>query len=241
MQKIKPLISGKYIDSELGEIVFRKNLRSRRMSIKILSDCLEVVLPIGFSEKDGMNFVESVRAKLISKQKMAKKKSVQLSSQTPLKTLTFDVHLKQTDRKDLFSSLKSGILTIEFPDSLQEEDAQTQLYFWNSINYFLRKEAKRVLPYRTKQLAEKFNFSFSEVKIQSSKTRWGSCNRKKTVNLSFYLLLLPQHLVDYVILHELCHTKEMNHSPKFWEWMEKVTDGKAKILRKELKGYTIPR
>jgi predicted metal-dependent hydrolase len=148
--------------------------------------------------------------------------------------------VKKVQRKDLFSSLKSGVLTIEYPEELDENDIHTQQYFWNSVNYFLRSEAKRILPYRTQQLAEKYHFSFSEVKIQSSKTRWGSCNLKRTINLSFYLLLLPQHLVDYVILHELCHTKEMNHSPRFWGWMDKVTDGKAKRLRAELKGYAIP-
>jgi len=105
----------------------------------------------------------------------------------------------------------------------------------------LRKEAKRLLYNRTKQLAAKHGFTFTDVKIQSSKSRWGSCSREKSINLSLYLMLLPVHLIDYVILHELCHTKEMNHGDKFWAWMDKVTENKAYELRQELKKYNMPR
>jgi len=58
--------------------------------------------------------------------------------------------------------------------------------------------------------------------------------------LSLYLMLLPADLVDYVILHELCHTKEMNHGPNFWIWMDRVTDKKSKELRAQLKNYHMP-
>lgn len=228
-------------DKELGRIVFKRNLHAKRLSIRIHSEKLEVNIPKGFSEKDGMKFVNSVRDKLLKKQNSAQQKSILITENSPLQTRTFLVQVKKTPRNDLYSTLKSGVLFIEFPERLEENDEKTQQYFWNSINYFLRKEAKRILPVRTRQLAEKYDFSFSEVKIQSSKSRWGSCNRKKIINLSFYLLLLPQHLIDYVILHELCHTEELNHSPKFWDWMDKVTDGKAKILRSELKNFSIPR
>ena len=228
-------------DKDLGLIIFKQHLRAKRMSIRILSDSLEVSLPRGFREKDGLKFIDEIREKLIKRQKSVNKKSILLTEEKGLSTLTFDVKIYIKDRKNIFASLKSGILSIECPQELNVEARDSQTYFWNTINYFLKKEAKRILPVRTQILADEFGFSYTDVKIQSSRTRWGSCNNKKNINLSFFLMLLPQHLVDYVILHELCHTKEMNHSPKFWAWMEKVTDGKAKILRNELKKYTIPK
>ena len=97
------------------------------------------------------------------------------------------------------------------------------------------------MPDRVKQLAEKYKFRYSSVKIQPSKTRWGSCSRERSINLSQYLLLLPAHLVDYVILHELCHTIEMNHGPRFWKLMDEVTDGQSKTLRAGLKDYHMPK
>ena len=75
------------------------------------------------------------------------------------------------------------------------------------------------------------------MKINSSKGRWGSCSARKAINLSYYLVLLPKHLIDYVLLHELCHTREMNHGERFWALLNSVTDGKALELREELKQY----
>jgi predicted metal-dependent hydrolase len=73
------------------------------------------------------------------------------------------------------------------------------------------------------------------VKIQSSRTRWGSCSASNSINLSLFLMALSSRLIDYVIKHELCHTVHHDHSDKFWRLMDDVTDGKAKALRRELK------
>ena len=75
------------------------------------------------------------------------------------------------------------------------------------------------------------------MKINSSRGRWGSCSARKDINLSYYLVLLPFRLIDYVLLHELCHTREMNHSERFWQLLDRFTGGKALALRKELKEY----
>jgi predicted metal-dependent hydrolase len=205
---------------------------------------LRVTLPYRSSEQDALNFINSIRLKLIQKQEKLEKgleqRNILIDQNARLKTLTFDVEAKPVNRKNIYFSLKAGTLIIEFPTGTDCAATENQQYFWNGISYFMRKEAKRLLPGRTKQLADKFGFTVTDVKIQSSKTRWGSCSRAKSINLSLYLMLLPAHLVDYVILHELCHTKEMNHGDKFWAWMDKVTDGKSKELRKELKNYHIP-
>ena len=95
-------------------------------------------------------------------------------------------------------------LTIEFPEKADLKAGQTQHYFWNGINYFLKKEARRILPDRVKQLAEKYKFRYSSVKIQPSKTRWGSCSRERSINLSQYLLLLPAHLVVINFRSSVC-------------------------------------
>lgn len=231
-------------DPELGTIEFTRNERSKHIRVRILSNGLRVTLPYRASEQDAIAFINSIRSKIILKQQKLEKgleqRNILIDDKSRLQTLTFNVEARPMPRKNIYFSLKAGTLAIEFPTGIDCTTSENQQYFWNGISYFMRKEAKRLLPGRTKQLADKFGFTFSEVKIQSSKTRWGSCSGAKTINLSLYLMLLPAHLVDYVILHELCHTKEMNHSDKFWAWMDKVTDNKSKSLRKELKNYHMP-
>jgi predicted metal-dependent hydrolase len=104
----------------------------------------------------------------------------------------------------------------------------------------LRQEAKSYLPKELERLAKEHGFKYKSVRIQKSKTRWGSCSSKATINLSLYLMLLPAHLIEYVLLHELCHTIHMNHSPDFWALLDKHTNGKAKELRCELKKQVLP-
>jgi len=231
-------------DSEFGKIEITQNDRSRSIRVRILADRLKVTIPVQSKPEDAMKFIHSKRDAILHKQKTAKKKQdhhpTRLDENTGLKTLTFEVRIERKERKDLYFGFKNGILTIEFPVTAEITDDNAQKHIWNGISYFLRKEAKRLLPGRTKQLADKHGFIFRDVKIQPSKSRWGSCSREKSINYSLYLMLLPAHLVDYVVLHELCHTREMNHSDKFWHLMDKVTNNKAYELRKELKKYNMP-
>lgn len=79
-----------------------------------------------------------------------------------------------------------------------------------------------------------YNFKFGRVAIRNTKTRWGSCSKRGNLNFSYKLALLPAHLSDYVIVHELCHLGEFNHSQKFWNLVEEaIPDYKEKV--KELK------
>ena len=96
-------------------------------------------------------------------------------------------------------------------------------------------QAYRYLPGRLRELAILHNFHYTTVKINRSRTRWGSCSSRKSINLSYRLMTLPAYLIDYVLLHELCHTVHMNHGVEFWKLMNQVCEGKALLLRRELR------
>ena len=98
----------------------------------------------------------------------------------------------------------------------------------------LRKEAKKILPVRLEELAKKHGFKYGKVAIRNAKTRWGSCSYRNNINLNLHLARLDDDLIDYVILHELCHTIEKNHSARFWALLHKHLPN-ATELRKRLK------
>ena len=100
----------------------------------------------------------------------------------------------------------------------------------------LRNNAQVILTQRLRSIATTHNIQFNRLTIKDVSTRWGSCSSLRNVNLSLWLLLLPSHLIDYVIAHELCHLKELNHSTAFWTEVDKLCGGPgtAKRLDKEL-------
>ena len=75
------------------------------------------------------------------------------------------------------------------------------------------------------------------VTIKRMHTRWGSCSELGNINLSLWLMLAPAHLVDYVIKHELAHLNEMNHGPRFWAELDRMTGGRARQLEREMKQF----
>jgi predicted metal-dependent hydrolase len=80
-----------------------------------------------------------------------------------------------------------------------------------------RKQAQAILSARVAEYAAKYGFSYRQVKITSARTRWGSCNSKGTLSFPWRLVMAPLPVIDYVVVHELVHTREHNHGPHFWQ------------------------
>ena len=128
-------------------------------------------------------------------------------------------------------------ITILCPPQVDFTQKSVQELLRNAIIRALKKSAQAYLPPLLNELAEHYGFKHKRVKITGSKSRWGSCSATGSINLSCYLMLLPPHLMDYVLLHELTHTREMNHGPKFWEILNELTEGRAHTLRTELRQF----
>ena len=100
----------------------------------------------------------------------------------------------------------------------------------------LRREAKRVLPAMVERLAKQHNFNYGRVTIRATRSKWGCCTAQNNLSLSLFLMTLPTHLQEFVVLHELCHTVHHNHSAEFHALLDRVTGGKEKELHRQLKG-----
>jgi len=99
-------------------------------------------------------------------------------------------------------------------------------------------EAREFLPKRVDELSRQFDFQYTGLRVKNQKTRWGSCSSRNHINLNLQLMRLPDHLIDYVILHELTHTKVKNHGVIFWSELARVFP-QYQIARKEMKRYAI--
>ena len=99
----------------------------------------------------------------------------------------------------------------------------------------MRRDAKRVLPERVAFWAAKFGFEYGRVTIRATRSKWGSCSGENNISLSLFLMTLPPHLQDYVIIHELCHTVHHNHSAAFHALVDRCLGGEEKKLRSELR------
>ena len=103
----------------------------------------------------------------------------------------------------------------------------------------LRAQAKASLPQRVAYFAAKHSLRYGRVTIRAARSKWGSCTADGNISLSLYLMTLPEHLRDYVIIHELCHTVHHNHSSRFHALVDKLTEGRERELAKELRQYSI--
>lgn len=101
----------------------------------------------------------------------------------------------------------------------------------------LRWQSRALITPRLQELARKHGFSYNKLTFKKSRTNWGSCSTLGNINISVYLLLVPSRLVDYVLLHELCHTRHQDHSPAFWALVDQVLGSSGKACQRELRAY----
>lgn len=222
-------------DEEFGEIVVKKRSLAKTVSLKIAPDGrIQITMPpyapllaakalIKTSRKQIRELVSQYREKLSYTENQQIGKSHNLLIQTTTKPSSVKIVGTQ--------------ILAEINEAESVESAANQQLIRSKILIALRKEAKSYLPRRLSFLAEEHGFSFARSKITHSSSRWGSCSSSGTISLNIGMMNLPFELIDYVIIHELCHTRHMNHSTKFWDEVYKF-DPQYKMHRNELKKYS---
>lgn len=143
---------------------------------------------------------------------------------------------RSVDAARISTRLRNNQVQVTHPSGVSADDEAVQQAARSASIRALRKEAEQLLPYRLRQLAERDGFNYRSVAVKQLKSRWGSCSSEQDIILNLYLMQLPWHLIDYVLFHELTHTKVMQHGSPFWQEMERHVPH-AKLLRKEIGNY----
>lgn len=235
-------MSEQLINIDGVEVAFFKSKRAKSLNITIKPFTgVRVSVPqsVSFDKaktavNQRMDWVKSH----LSKMHKAEDEFTVFTFDTEFKTRFHQLEIKYAEVDNPKTIIRGGKINVLVPLSTDVKSTEVQLEIRRGIERTWRKEAKEYLPKRVEQLAKKHNFSFNRITVQNSKTRWGSCSVENNINLSLHLMRLPDYLIDYVILHELVHTKIKNHSKEFWQLLD-IVSGNAKKLDREVKDCRI--
>ena len=223
------------IDKALGRIIVTPHKRAKRVIARRKSDHIQLTVPFRFSKQQLASLLEEMRPRLM---RLKPKVGKPFCEEDRINSLTFSAQVVKSSLIDKPAlKLKEEQLYIYMPQPCDLLQPENQQFIKTTILQVLRLEAKRILPIKTASFAQQHGLHFREIRINSSKGRWGSCSAQKNINYSLFLMLLPERLINYVVLHELAHTVEMNHSERFWSLLDQFCNGQARQLSQEVKTF----
>jgi len=226
---------------QLGKVCIRESSKAKRISIRLKPfEPVVLIIPKGGNVKEGMRFLHEKRDWIMLNLKKIEEKEQKLTifdEYSTFRTRSFALKVAKHSHNQVRLQLKDGLLQVLYPQQFPVTHPEVQEAIRYGIEEALRLEAKQFLPGRLAWLAQQYNITFRNVTIKNLKTRWGSCSATNNINLNLHLMRLPDQLIDYVLLHELCHVHEKNHGPRFWSRLDMMCNGQARQLDKAMKNY----
>lgn len=206
----------------------RKGAKSIRLSIK--SDgTIRVAVPYGVPEFMAKKFVKD-RAEWI-----AQHHNPQANLSAGMRIgKHHKIVLQGTDSTRASTKITSDEIIIHIPRPVNVASPETQKTIRVACEKALLSEAKQLLPQRVDVVSKKFGIPYKSISVKKMKSRWGMCDNLNNLTLNTYLIQLDWHLIDYVICHELAHTRHHHHQDTFWELVEQIYPD-YKNARKALK------
>lgn len=217
---------------EHTEITVYKRRRSRSLKLSVTADgSIRVSIPLWAPYEAGVSFARSRQAWIASQQRPTNylKDGMAVGKAHHLRFAP-GPYARPSSR------LVAEAVIIKHPLGTPSHDPAVQAVAATALERALRVQAERLLPQRLASLAAQHGFQYRSVTIKKLKSRWGSCDQHRNIVLNLYLMQLPWECIDYVLLHELTHTRVLRHGAPFWAELEKVLP-RAKALRRTMRTW----
>ncbi|MDR2293040.1 MAG: M48 family metallopeptidase [Prevotellaceae bacterium] len=223
---------------EFGTVKFNKRKGLQRINIAVRSENeVTVSFPddVSYDEANSF-FIEKSEWIRKTQERMCQFKPLFFDKTTEFTTRSHKLRMFEHNENHVRRVItEDGFLNIYYPQNSDINSPALQRIFRQCILDVLFFEAKNYLPQRVKYLSDKYNFKYKQLRIKNNLTNLGSCSYENNINLNLHIMRLSDELIDYVILHELCHTVEKNHGERFWKLLDSVTGNKARELSKQAK------
>ena len=216
----------------VGLVTLKKSRRAKRVILKFNQKGEPIVtVPFYAAYSMGEKFAQQNRGWLIKNSPIDQKVILHTGDQIGRSHV-----IEFTASTKLASRVGKTVVTVNYPKNLHSSDATVQTEAQKAATRALRRQAESVLPSLLHELATKYNYKYREVRVKNVHTRWGSCSNHGVINLSIWLMQLPDSLIEYVLCHELTHLSNMNHSTSFWQELARMVPD-YKMRRKALKEF----
>ncbi len=222
-------------DEEFGKITIRRSAKASQVRLRVAPDgTLRASLPLYAPTFLVKRLVKTNRQEL---RQLLRQATPQVTYQNGMQ-IGKSHSLLVTPTSGAFKISTHGQhITVALPESRSLSDPVVIRQIRDAVIAALRVEAKSYLPKRLAFLANKLDMHYDQVRFSHASGRWGSCSSRGTISLNIALMKLPFELIDYVIIHELAHTRQMNHSQDFWQLVA-IGDPNYKAHRRALKSET---
>lgn len=215
---------------EWTAVTVYKRRTSRSLKLTVAADgTVKVSIPTWLPYRAGVDFARSRRAWITAQHRPP----VVLQNNTAVGK-AHHLHYEAAAVAKPSSRITGNRIVIRHPSDQAAESPAVQVIALSAYERALRQQAEELLPKRLAALAASHGIDYGSVTVKKLKSRWGSCDQHKNIVLNLYLMNLPWELIDYVLLHELAHTRVLRHGPDFWQEMKRLlpaTNERRKALR----------
>ena len=234
-RKANSATNNSLFDDEFGEIKLRQSRSLTRLSIRLRPDGkLQLSAPFLVGRHELNRFINSKRLPIRRMLNDPRRRQAYLAGQPIGKN-----HLLKVEPADRLEAItRPNFLIVKLPPEHKIDDKIVQDLIRTQVVKILRLQARHYLPDRLAFFAKKYGFSYDKIHLSHAATRWGSWTGRRTISLNIALMQLPHELIDYVLVHELCHSRQANHSRAFWAEVEQILPN-YKTLDKQLKAYSV--